>query len=87
MTDKEHALMKMMFTRQAMYIQMLLDMLKTNGIIQDDDVPAFDSVVINNPDSADAFVRVTGQYSAFAKQLGLELPELPPSPASKVQPQ
>jgi hypothetical protein len=79
MTDKEHALVMMMFTRQAMYIQMLLDMLKTNGIIQEDDIPAFDSVVTSDPNSVDVFHRVRGQYSAFAKQLELELPELPPS--------
>jgi hypothetical protein len=80
MTDKEHALIVMMFTRQALYIQMLIDMLKSNGIIQGDDVPAFDSVVINDPGSVSAFLRVTEQYHSFANQLGLELPKLPPSP-------
>jgi hypothetical protein len=79
MTDKEHALIMMMFTRQTMYIQMLLDMLKSNGIIQDDDIPAFDSAVTNDPDSVAAFLRVTEQYHKFANQLRLELPKLPPS--------
>jgi hypothetical protein len=79
MTDKEHALIMMMFTRQTMYIQMLLDMLKSRGVIQEDDIPAFDSAVINDPDSVDALHRVTGQYQSFAKQLGMELPKFPPS--------
>jgi hypothetical protein len=81
MTDKEHSLMLMMFTRQNLYIQMLLDMLQSNNIIQQDDIPAFDSVVINDPDNADAFLRAITQYRSFASQLGLELPTLPPSPA------
>jgi hypothetical protein len=68
-----------------MYIQMLLDMLKSNGIIQAEDVPAFDSVVCNDPDSVDALHRVNNQYRAFANQLGLELPKFPPSPASQGQ--
>ena len=87
MTDKEHALMMMMFTRQALYVQMLLDMLKSNGIIEGHDVPAFDSIVISDPDSISAFERTDAQYRVFAKRLGLALPELPPSPESKVQPQ
>ena len=79
MTDKEHALIIMMFTRQTQYIQMLLEMLKSNGIIQGDDIPAFDSVVINDPDSVAALHRVTGQYQKFAKELHLELPKFPPT--------
>jgi hypothetical protein len=85
MTENEHALMIMMFTRQTQYIQMLLDMLKSNGIIQGDDIPAFDSAVRNDPDSVDALHRVNIQYRAFANQLGLELPKFPPSPASQNQ--
>lgn len=80
MTDKEHALILMMFTRQNLYIQMLLDMLKSRDIIQADDIPAFDSVVIADRDNVDAFVRALAQYRKFANQLGLELPTLPPSP-------
>jgi hypothetical protein len=85
MTDKEHALVIMMFTRQTMYIQMLIDMLKSNGIIQGEDVPAFDFAVCNDPDSVDALHRVNIQYRAFANRLGLELPKFPPSPASQNQ--
>jgi hypothetical protein len=85
MTDNEHALMIMMFTRQTMYIQMLIDMLKSNEIIQGQDVPAFDFAVCNDPGSVDALHRVNNQYRAFANQLGLELPKFPPSPASQNQ--
>lgn len=86
MTDKEHALVLMMFTRQTMYIQMLLDMLKSNGIIQEDDIPAFDSAVLSDPDNAAAFLRAITQYRSFAKELDLELPKLPPSSESTDQP-
>ena len=48
MTDKEHELMIMMLTHQALYIQMLIDLLTGKGIAQGDDIPAFDSVTINN---------------------------------------
>lgn len=81
MTDKEHALIIMMFTRQDQYIQMLLEMLKSNEIIQADDIPAFDSAVRNDPDSVGALHRVDGQYRAFATRLGLDLPKFPPDPA------
>lgn len=76
MTDKEHALMMMMFTRQTLYIQMLLDMLKRDGIIQGDDIQAFDSAVISDPDNVSAFHRAIKQYRSFASQLGMVLPEL-----------
>jgi hypothetical protein len=79
MTDKEHALIMMMFTRQDQYIQMLLNMLTSNEIIQGDDIPAFDSAVRNDPASVASFHRMFDQYTAFAKRLGLELPKLPPS--------
>jgi hypothetical protein len=81
MTDKEHALMIMMFTRQTQYIQMLLDLLKSREIIQTDDIPAFDFAVRNDPDSVVALHEVSGLYRAFANRLGLELPKFPPTPA------
>jgi hypothetical protein len=77
MTDNEHALMMMMFTRQTLYIQMLLNMLKRDGIIEGDDVSAFDSAVISDPDNVSAFHRVTKQYHSFANQLEMVLPDLP----------
>ena len=81
MTDKEHALMMMMFTRQDQFIKMLIDVLKSRDIIQADDIPAFDFAVRIDPASVESFLRTDKQYRAFANQLGLELPKLPPSPA------
>ncbi len=81
MTDIEHALMMMMFTRQNLYIQMLLDILKRDAIISGDDIQDFDSAVIHDPKNLSAFERADAQYRAFAQALGLELPKLPPSPA------
>jgi hypothetical protein len=76
MTDKEHALIMMMFTRQNLYIQMLLNMLKRDGIIEGDDIQAFDSAVISDPDNVSALHRVTNQYRSFANQLEMDVPEL-----------
>ena len=87
MTDKEHALMMMMFTRQNLYIKMLLNILDREGITKGDDVSAFDNAVINDPKNFSSYQRVDVQYRAFAQALGLELPTLPPSPASLAQPQ
>ena len=81
MTENEHALVIMMFTRQTQHIQMLIDMLKSKEIIQGDDVPAFDFAVRNDPDSVDALHEVSGLYRAFANQLGMEIPKFPPAPA------
>ena len=85
MTDKEHALMMMMFTRQDMYIQILFDILKREEIIQGDDISAFEAVARNDPKGSAVFDRVDEQYRMFAKVLGLELPTLPPSLASTDQ--
>ncbi|HEY0307775.1 MAG TPA: hypothetical protein VGB94_06405 [Acidobacteriaceae bacterium] len=87
MTDKEHALIMMMFTRQNLYIQMLLDMLDREGITKGDDVSAFYDAVIHDPKNFSAYQRTDVQYRAFAQAVGLELPKLPPSPASLAQPQ
>jgi hypothetical protein len=75
MTDKEHALMMMMFTRQTQHIKMLVDLLENKGIIQGDDAPAFDSVVRNDPASVSLFLQVISQYKSFANQLGMEVRE------------
>lgn len=77
MTDKEHALIMMMFTRQSMYIQMLLDLLENKEIIQKGEIPAFDFVVRNDPANVSLFLQVKGQYDSFANQLGMVLPDLP----------
>ncbi len=86
MTDKKHALMMMMFTRQRQYIQMLLNILDREGITKGDDVTAFDYAVINDPASFSSFQRTDEQYRLFAASIRLELPRLPPSPESEVLP-
>ena len=70
----------MMFTRQNLYIQMLLPMLDRENITKGDDVEAFDAATISDPKNFSAFERADRQYRAFAQALGLELPKLPPSP-------
>ena len=75
MTDREHTLMMMMFTRQNLYIEMLLQMLKRDAIIDGEDISAFDSAVISDPANVAAFHRVTAQYKKFASQLGMAVPE------------
>jgi hypothetical protein len=79
MTDKEHELMIIMFTRQALYIKMLTDLLENKGIVQGDDLAAFSSVVITDPTNVSVFLRVNEQYEKSAQSIHLELPKLPPS--------
>jgi len=75
MTDKEHALMMMMFTRQNLYIKMLLDLLANKEVIQKSEIPAFDFVARNDPANAALFLQVIDQYKNFANQLGMEVAE------------
>jgi len=75
MTDKDHVLMMLMFTRQTLYIQMLLDLLENKGTITKAEIPAFDFVVRNDPANASIFLQVIDQYKKFASQLGTVVPE------------
>jgi len=84
MTDKEHALMMMMFTRQTLQIQMLLDLLENKEIIQKAEIPAFDFVVCNDPANASLFLQVIDQYKKFASQLGMAVPEPGQIPLDKI---
>jgi hypothetical protein len=73
MTVDEHRLMVFMFTRQMVIIRTLLEILKRDGIVKDDDYSAFESLIWEAEErDRTNFQAVFSQYEAFAKLLGLE---------------
>jgi hypothetical protein len=73
MTQDEHRLMVFMFTRQAIMIRSLIEILKRDGIMQTDDYAAFEALVWEHErQERSNFFVVLDQYQAFAKELGLD---------------
>ncbi|MFI5096691.1 MAG: hypothetical protein ACHQT6_01840 [Candidatus Acidiferrales bacterium] len=73
MTQQEHALMISMFVKQHMYIKMLIEVLKSRGIVSGDDLPAFEfSVNVDTRANAALFVDMTKLYLQAAKVFGIE---------------
>jgi len=73
MTPKEHTLVISMLTRQAMLIKTLVEVLKSRGVAENDDFPAFDELVRREEvASGDVAEAVAKQYQAFAKALSVE---------------
>jgi hypothetical protein len=74
MTPEEHSLIVTMLHTQGLKIQTLVEVLKSRGILQDDDWPAFQDLAeldhrINNP-NRDVIIE---QYVASSKNLGVDL--------------
>jgi hypothetical protein len=62
-----------MLTRQAMLIKPLTEVLKSRGVVENDDFPAFDELVRREEvASGDVAAAVAKQYQAFAKALSVE---------------
>ncbi len=80
MTPQEHGLMLAIFTRQAMLIKALADVMRSRGIIEFDDVAAFDSVVSQQEILAlPVGLRTAHLYQEVAQSLGVETGlEIPP---------
>jgi transcription initiation factor TFIIIB Brf1 subunit/transcription initiation factor TFIIB len=73
MTENEHRLMVFMFTRQTMLFRSLVELLKSRGVLESDDVAAFESLVVaQETSSRETLVSVVDQYSRFARELGLQ---------------
>lgn len=82
MTRDEHVLMLSLFTKQTQFIKMLLDMLKSRGIVDQSDLPAFEfSVRLDAASNVALFEQAKEKYLALAKGLGIEtgLENLPPA--------
>ncbi len=52
MTDREHQLMMEMFKQQAIYYAGLVELLKSRGLLDSGDLPAFDALVSASSRSA-----------------------------------
>lgn len=74
MTPKEHSLMIFMFARQTMLIKSLVEMMKSRGVLEDDDWVAFDAFVRNQEVAQQSKVSdaVAKQYQEFAQALGVQ---------------
>lgn len=73
MTKEEHLLMIGVFTKQAQFIKIILEILKSRGIVEHDDMEAFESVVRLDLDSNDAlFQDAQAAYVRLAKWCGIE---------------
>jgi hypothetical protein len=73
MTKAEHALMISMFVKHQMFIKMLIEVLKSNGIVSGDDLPAFEfRVNADAPGKAELFESMTTLYVQVATKLGID---------------
>jgi hypothetical protein len=73
MTKAEHALMISMFVKHQMFIKMVIEVLKSRGIVSGDDLPAFEFRVNADDDArAELFEAMTTLYVQVATRLGIE---------------
>ena len=70
MTSDEHLLMTAMFTRQAKQIKVLSEVLKSNGILQGDDLEAFTAIArADTWSDAMSSIETWNEYTATCKAL------------------
>jgi hypothetical protein len=73
MTENEHRLMVFMFTKQMVVITALIELLKSSGVLTDDDLVPFQSLVLSQEQAnREILTSVVSQYKEFASSLGLE---------------
>jgi hypothetical protein len=73
MTKAEHALMISMFVKHQMFIKMVIEVLKSRGIVSGDDLPAFEfRVNVDAPGKAELFEAMTTLYVEVATRLGID---------------
>ena len=73
MTKEEHLLMVAVFTKQAQFVRVIVEFLKSRGIASPDDFPAFEYVVSQDlPSSAALFQQSKDAYLHLAKGLGIK---------------
>jgi hypothetical protein len=89
MTPKEHALVLALFAKQNQFIKMLLDILKSRGILTGDDARAFEfSQSVDAVSNAALLDEAKAKYLELAKGLGIQtgLENLPPVPIGLFRP-
>ena len=73
MTQQEHLLVLTMLTKQMQSTKVLVDVLKSRGLLEGDDAAAFQSAVAHDLDSnAALFQDALKEYLGFAKHLRIE---------------
>jgi len=73
MTENEHKLMVFMFTKQMMVITTLIEVMRSRGVLTNDDLVPFQSLVQSQEDAdPEILFSVASQYKEFAKVLGLQ---------------
>jgi hypothetical protein len=89
MTTKEHLLVLTLFTKQNQFIKVLLDILKSRGILAADDASAFAfSQNVDAFSNAAIFAEAKAKYLELANELGIEtgLENLPPASEEHFRP-
>ncbi len=72
MTMDEHALMMAMFYRQARQVQVLFEVLKSNGILQGADEAAFKEIVPIDPPSNNVLAKQSiDEYTSMCNDMGI----------------
>jgi hypothetical protein len=72
MTPQEHELMATMFAKQLRYIELLVQILRSRGIVEGDDLAAFLSLVRADQGNKTAALRAAkAEYRKAAKEIGL----------------
>ena len=73
MTDKEHLLVVSLLTRQAQFTKVLINILKSKGIMEGDDAAAYQQVTAQDQQSnAAIFYDTAMEYLKVAKGLGIQ---------------
>lgn len=72
MTENEHKLMVFMFAKQRTVITSLIEIMKSRGVLTDDDLMPFQALVLSQEQSSREILNsVIAQYTEYASLLGL----------------
>ena len=73
MTPEEHKLMLYMFVKQMSLFRALLESLKAKGVLEIDDLQAYEALIRSTDElGASVYREVAGYYSGFATSLGID---------------
>jgi hypothetical protein len=74
MTPQEHKLMMTMFARQSQMLEILVTVMKREGILERDDIAAFTNIVTSDASLHDEILQsVADDYGKAAKYFGVNL--------------
>lgn len=81
MTDKEHEFMVLMFARMKQEMGMIIELLKSRGVMTEDDHRAFGHLVWDDPQKMVSYLTASlRDYNRCARSVGIQVPSnFPPS--------